>query len=150
MSKVCIISLGTGEGVEHGIAFSIRANNPDKIVFLITEQSKETIPKIEAELGFSLNYEILEVTDPNDIERCYFDTHQTIRKLLKEGYSPEEIYIDFTSGTKAMSAGVSLAGAFFEVQALLYVAGKKGKRAGRKGYFGYRKVDYSQASRIYC
>lgn len=104
MPKVCIISLGTGEGVEHGLAFSVRANNPDKIVFLITEQSEETIPKVEAELGFSLNYEILEATDPNDIERCYFDTHQTIRKLLKEGYSPEEIYILNSRRIKALSA----------------------------------------------
>jgi CRISPR-associated protein (TIGR02710 family) len=126
------MSLGTGQGVEHGIAFSIRAHNPDEVWFLATEQSKETIPKIESELSYNFKYSVFEATDPDDVEKCYFDTRQIIKELLKRGYSLEQIYIDFTSGTKAMSAGVAWAGTFLEVQALVYVAGKRERgQAGR-------------------
>jgi CRISPR-associated protein (TIGR02710 family) len=132
MAKVMIISLGTGKGVESGIAKSIQANNPDKLFFIATEESKSAIERIESVSGKTLVYEppIL-IDNAEDVEGCWKTTAQLVRSLLRDGYCPEEICIDFTSGTKAMSAGCVLAGASFECGNLSYVGGGKRDTNGR-------------------
>ncbi len=37
--KYLIMTLGTGQGVENGLAKSIKAVNPDRVVFLVTGES---------------------------------------------------------------------------------------------------------------
>lgn len=119
-----IISLGTGRGVESGIAKSIQANNPDRLYFIATEESKPAIERIESVLGKKLKYEpALLLDNPEDVEGCWKMTAQLVRSLVRDGYCPEEICIDFTGGTKAMSAGCVLAGASFECGNLSYVGG---------------------------
>jgi len=132
MVKVMIMSLGTGRGVENGIARSIQVNHPDIIYFIATEESQHLITKIETVLGKKLISEpplILE--DAEDVEGCWKTTSQLVRNLFQNGYDPAEICIDFTSGTKAMSAGIVLAGAGFECENLSYVGGGKRDENGR-------------------
>jgi CRISPR-associated protein (TIGR02710 family) len=132
MAKVMIISLGTGVGVENGIAKSIKANNPDKLFFLATEKSKSAIERIESASGKKLVYETpLIIENPEDVEGCWKITAQLVRSLVREGYCPEDICIDFTSGTKAMSSGCVLAGASFECGNLSYVGGGQRDINGR-------------------
>lgn len=132
MTKVMIISLGTGQGVENGIAKSIQVNNPDKIYFIATEQSKTAIGRIELILGNKLISEPPLILDnPEDVEGCWKETARLIRSLIQEGHSPSDICIDFTSGTKAMSSGCVLAGASFECGNLSYVGGGKRDINGR-------------------
>lgn len=132
MAKVMIISLGTGRGVESGIAKSIQVNNPDKLFFIATEESKSAIERIESVSGKKLVYETpLIIDNPEDVEGCWKMTAQLVRSLVQDGYCPEEICIDFTSGTKAMSAGCVLAGASLECGNLSYVGGGKRDINGR-------------------
>lgn len=132
MAKVMIISLGTGRGVESGIAKSIQVSNPDKLFFIATEESKSSIERIESVLGKKLTCEPPTVIqNPEDVEGCWRTTAQLVRSVIREGYSPAEICIDFTSGTKAMSAGCVLAGASFECGNLSYVGGGKRDINGR-------------------
>ena len=106
MAKVMIISLGTGKGVENGIAKSIKANNPDKLFFIATEESISAIEKIESVSGRKLVYEDpLIIENPEDVEGCWKMTSQLVNSLVRDGHCPEDICIDFTSGTKAMSSG---------------------------------------------
>lgn len=132
MAKVMIISLGTGVGVENGIAKSIKVNNPDKLFFIATRESKSAIERIESVSGKKLVYEPpLIIDNAEDVEVCWKTTAQLVRSLIRDGYCPEEICIDFTSGTKAMSAGCVLAGASFECGNLSYVGGGKRDSNGR-------------------
>jgi CRISPR-associated protein (TIGR02710 family) len=132
MAKVMIISLGTGVGVENGISKSIKANNPDKIFFIVTKESKSSIERIESVSGKKLVYEPpLIIENPEDVEGCWKLTAQLVRSLVRDGYCPEDICIDFTSGTKAMSSGCVLAGASFECGNLSYVGGGKRDTNGR-------------------
>jgi len=126
MPKVLIITLGTGVKVEHGIAKSIRDNNPDLIYFLATEVSQSTIPRIESVLGYKLEkYKLHFIKQRDDVEYCYQETSKVIKELTRNSFSVEDIYVDFTSGTKAMSAGAALAAAFLECGGMVYVAGKR-------------------------
>ena len=47
MQKLMIMTIGTGGGVEHGIARSIIANNPEEIIFLVTEESRAKLDLIQ-------------------------------------------------------------------------------------------------------
>lgn len=131
MSRAMIITVGTGTGTEreeairslaHGIVTSIRTSNPDLIVFFVTEESqKGTIPEIKDQYPELPANEMVLITDMNDINSIYEKIKDKIRDLKNSGY---DVVIDFTSGTKAMSASAVLA-ATSESVMLSYVIGKR-------------------------
>ena len=130
MSRAMIITVGTGIGAEkeairslaHGIVASIRNSNPDYIVFFVTEESrKDTIPEIKEQYPKLPANELVLIKDMNDVNNIYGEIKDKIRDLKSRGY---DVVIDFTSGTKAMSASAVLA-ATSEAVMLSYVAGKR-------------------------
>jgi CRISPR-associated protein (TIGR02710 family) len=127
MAKTLIITLGTGAGVESGIARSIQVNHPDRICFVATRESLDTLKRVESKLGRPLTCdEPCLVEDGNDVEDCCATVEQLIRATTETGGHPEEIFVDFTSGTKAMSAGAVLAAIGLECGGVVYVTGKRG------------------------
>lgn len=130
--KCMIITLGTGKGVEHGIAKSIAVNRPDKIIFIV---SKETLEKnmpqnIAQILHRHLNcvlpeYETRLVDDPEKVEKVYQVTYEAIISALRENIMHEDIFLDFTSGTKAMSVGAALAAYLNKCRTMVYVGGSR-------------------------
>ena len=133
MKKAMIITVGTGLGVDekksteslaHGIVKSIKTNNPSYIVFFVTEESKKkTIPRIKEQYQEIPDFRLAVIKDMTDVSSIYEQAFQIVKELKGEGY---EVTIDFTSGTKAMSAGVVLAG-IKEFCTLSYVSGKRGE-----------------------
>jgi CRISPR-associated protein (TIGR02710 family) len=108
------------------ISLSIKRENPEYVLFLTSPQSKqETIPCIEKTVleNRSVGIESFEETD--DVEIIYLNYVMTIRELFADGYKKEDIVIDYTSGTKAMSAALFAAGIALEVGSINYIAGKR-------------------------
>jgi len=127
MPKTLIITLGTGPGVESGIARSIEVNHPDRICFVATRESLDTLNNVESKMGRPLTCdEPCLVEDGNDVEDCWATVERLIRAAAEIGGRPEEIFVDFTSGTKAMSAGAVLAAIGLECGGLVYVTGRRG------------------------
>jgi CRISPR-associated protein (TIGR02710 family) len=126
MPRGLIISLGTGPGVENAIAKSIRQANPTHLAFIASETSLATLDRVSTALGRSLEDAERITADENDVEECYKATLGAIRLLQKKGLPASEIALDFTSGTKAMSAGLVLAAAAMEVGSVIYVYGRRG------------------------
>ncbi|HIH70053.1 TIGR02710 family CRISPR-associated CARF protein [Methermicoccus shengliensis] len=129
--KALIATVGTGigggkEGVEslaHAIAKSIRSHNPDLVVFVVTKQSEEsTVPEIIKQCPNMPEYELIRLEDMSDIRAAYELVSRKISELREKHY---EVAVDFTSGTKAMSAGAAIAGAG-HLCMLTYVGGKRG------------------------
>jgi len=127
MPKVMIITVGTGPTVAHGICRSIEAQNPDKVIFLVTQKSKEKTLHIILQDKVTLGKEYSEVLldDPNDVEKIAQESEATIRELKCDS---KDIVVDFTSGTKAMSAGVTIAGVKLKVGTFVYVTGERDER----------------------
>jgi CRISPR-associated protein (TIGR02710 family) len=131
MSRAMVITVGTGIGevpeealrsLAHGIVTSIKASNPDHIVFFVTiESQNRTIPEIESQYPQLPTNEMVLIQDMNDVNGIYEAIKERVKDLRKSGY---DVVIDFTSGTKAMSAGAVLA-ATSEAVMLCYVAGKR-------------------------
>lgn len=108
-----VISVGTSY---ESIVLNIKLFSPNRILFLYTEQTEKVLNKIVQYCGLEPNvYEKSRVsgTDPLDIYR-------EIKRYYLEWEKPEKMHIDFTGGTKAMSAAAAMAGALIDIQ-LVYV-----------------------------
>lgn len=94
MQKLMIITLGTGQGVENGLAKSIWVNNPEEIIFVTSLKSLED--GMADKVGQALNtlyhrelpeYDIKTVQDAEDVEDVYRIMFEAIRIF---GYSEYE------------------------------------------------------------
>jgi CRISPR-associated protein (TIGR02710 family) len=148
--KALVITVGVGTGpnkeeatksLSHGIAVSICENNPDRVFFIASKESKEiTIPLVlkilEEKFKVRKDYEIVEIKDEDDLNECFETVLNTIKKAKQEGY---RVTVDFTSGTKSMSAGSVLAA----IQELTKISYTGGKRVGGKVVSGTEIVRIS-------
>lgn len=127
MAKVMIVTVGTGPNVAHGICFSIRDRNPEEVVFLVTEESKDkTMPIILKNRAMEdREHREIMLHDPNDVEKIAAEAEDVIKSLK---HKKQDVAIDYTSGTKAMSAGVTIAGIKLKVGFLVYVTGERDER----------------------
>ncbi|MEJ5186236.1 MAG: TIGR02710 family CRISPR-associated CARF protein [Candidatus Geothermincolales bacterium] len=134
MSKYLVCTVGTGRGVEHGIAVSIKKSNPEKVVFIVSQESRSTIERIRA-LGEDVlaNREVSELvlSDEEHVQDCALKAIDCLLELINEGAPREEITCDFTSGTKAMTAGLCVAAVTLGIPSLSYVVGERDKANGR-------------------
>ncbi|MCI9101290.1 MAG: TIGR02710 family CRISPR-associated protein [Lachnospiraceae bacterium] len=108
-----VISVGTSY---EPIVLNIRIFSPKRILFLYTDLTEKVLNKIVQYCALEPDvYEKSRVseTDPLDIYR-------EIKRYYLEWKKPEKMYIDFTGGTKAMSAAAAMAGALINIQ-LVYV-----------------------------
>lgn len=94
------------------LVLNIRLLKPEKILFLYTEKTKTTLDRIVdyCRLNISaIEMEKVSETDPVCI-------YQEIKRAYLKWDKPEKLYIDFTGGTKAMSAAATMAGSLISVQ----------------------------------
>lgn len=125
--KALLISVGTGvradsvESIVHGLLYSIRNNNPNKIFFVISEESqKTTLPGVLK--AIEQPYEIISLPDTDDVNKIY-ECLLSKYKDIKKDFS--NITVDYTSGTKAMSAALAILGSLHEANTLSYISGKR-------------------------
>lgn len=108
-----IMSVGTSY---EPLVLDIQLLQPRRILFLYTKKTESVLNKISNYCQLdAMRYSKREVdeTDPLDIYR------EIKTAYLKWG-RPERMYIDFTGGTKSMSAAAAMAGAVINVQ-LIYI-----------------------------
>jgi len=121
MARVMLISLGTGPSVEQGITYSIKTHRPDRVIFFATAQSAPTQAKVEGLLAEQIPMETIYISDGDDPNEIYREACSKLRELRQE-----EVLVDFTSGTKAMSAGLVAAALAQGIKQLVYVSGQRG------------------------
>jgi len=80
----------------------------------------------QSEIMLHRNYEEFLIQDQDNVEQIMIECESLIRKIIKQKlFSPKDIVIDFTSGTKAMSAGLLLAALNFPGTVLSYISGRR-------------------------
>jgi hypothetical protein len=125
MKKALVMTVGTGAetpvSLVHGLICSIETHHADIIVFIMTAESKKkTYPEILQQYPNLPTHEIYIIDDAFNADSIYNDLIKQVRKLKADS----EIVIDFTSGTKAMSAAAVLCGVR-ESCYLSYINGKR-------------------------
>jgi hypothetical protein len=132
MKKLMIITLGTGQGVEHGLAKSIVVNNPDGLILIVTQESlaqqmSDKLTQVVKDVYHQPMPRIYEfptvVYHEADVKEVYQATVEAITLARQHGYASEQIYLDFTSGTKAMSVGAALAAFLNGCRTMVYIGG---------------------------
>lgn len=140
IGSIMIITLGLGATVEHGIFTSIRQKTPKKIIYIATEASIATEEKIrkvfQAEASLQDYPEVLDIIkleDGANLKDVYEKTLDAFKKAINDGFKWNQIILDFTSGTKVMSAGAVLAGFLSGCTQFVYIGGEQSERdmAGR-------------------
>ena len=125
-----ILTVGTGTRPDVNIVMpllkTIKDSTPQFIGFIVSQESNKFAEEIIRQLEFpSLQFDILTLSDSDNLESIYSRINDWMRSLVARGYSPQEITIDFTSGTKAMTSGVVLAGVAWGCAGLKYISGKR-------------------------
>lgn len=146
MTKAMIITVGTGKDrkdIASAICKSIDSHNPDEIIFICSEKSKtETMPHIQCDERLRNKKFSCELTsDEDDLEKIKMESSEIIKKMVKV-YGKGGIIVDYTSGTKAMSAGLILAAIENEIACISYISGKRNSE-GRVISGGERIISFS-------
>lgn len=113
--KVDYLVMSVGTSYEP-LVLDIQLLQPGRILFLHTEKTEYILDKIVKYCQLdAMRYSKREVneTDPLDIYR-------EIKSAYLKWNRPDKLYIDFTGGTKSMSAAAAMAGAVINVQ-LIYI-----------------------------
>ena len=123
MSNTLVMTVGTGktgEDIAQALLLSIQQHQPERVIFLCTEMTAEqTLPLIKKDLDLPPeSCEVHVLPNENDVQFLYQEYLDRIR-------SCEHIIVDFTSGTKAMSAALFAAGIAVEADQVSYVVGPR-------------------------
>jgi len=130
MTRALVLSVGTGVGgteesitsLAHALCFSIEDSNPDRIVFVVSPQSRETVlPRIKAGIP-DINSEEVVLDRVDDLQAIFNQLNPVIGRLRREHSS---LCIDFTSGTKAMTSSLVMLAVLHEANTLSNVVGKR-------------------------
>lgn len=118
---------GTGEP----ILFSLRNGRPQRALFVVSELTIRVVEdQVLPHLGYSLAPDYCVLPDENNLESSYRKLREQIRHWLQSTRIPSErVCVDFTGGTKAMSAAITLAGMEFFSE-FRYVAGHSRTKKG--------------------
>ncbi|SPD72995.1 conserved hypothetical protein [uncultured Desulfobacterium sp.] len=121
-----IMSLG---GSPEPLIKSIKTYCPEYIIFLASHDSVSLAGDIFKAVGFkpASVYEITE--NPNLMYECYRAACRCIDRVKKAGVSLEDVMVDYTGGTKVMTAALVMATAGYPFK-FNYVGGERRNKDG--------------------
>lgn len=130
MKKAMIITVGVGrngQDVAHGIAYSVKSQNPNFILFAGSDMSiNQTLEHILRFVHLTdEQYTVKTDNEVNDVERLYRLYSEYIDELINKGFTVRQIVADYTSGTKAMSAALVSAAFAKRIETISYVYGER-------------------------
>jgi len=106
MTKMMIMSLG---GSPEPLQKSILEHQPEKIVFLASQESNLKAGEILSVLPYKPVVETEIADNPNIMFECYKAARKCVDRVRKTGTAPEKVLVDYTGGTKVMTAALILA-----------------------------------------
>ena len=128
--RIClhIATVGTGRDrrdVAGAICLSIERSRPDRVVLLCSRKtSEETVPCIRERLGPGAEPVVDVCQDEEDVQGLFLSWHRKWPDWTR-GLADGRVVVDYTSGTKAMSAAVCLLAVARGADRLDYVTGPR-------------------------
>ena len=124
--KILIMTLGNTPEI---LSRNIKSGYYKNIIIILSEESEENINneiKQEAKKRkVKLEYEL--INDPDDLEITFKKADEIIKSLTKKGINIEDIEINYTGGTKSMSAAICVAGVINGIRKQIYISGVRGE-----------------------
>ncbi|MEX5214300.1 MAG: TIGR02710 family CRISPR-associated CARF protein [Nitrospiraceae bacterium] len=130
MVKAFVQSVGTGTRPEQDITQPLmwhwKNSGAGYTVWVVSEQSYPLAEQMASRLGLAPSeYRIVTLRDKEDVEAAYRDCRALFRDLDTSGYPLDRVEVDYTSGTKAMTAGLVLAAVASRCGTLSYIGGTR-------------------------
>ena len=130
MKRALILTVGTGTRsdvkITQPLIKTIRNSHPDFLALAVSSESKKFAEAIVQELALAGDrYRIVQLTLPDDVQSVFREINGVIRDTMQQGFGPQEIEVDFTSGTKAMTGGAVLSAVFHFCGSLKYITGER-------------------------
>lgn len=105
------------------LATEIRAIKPEQLVLIASKESRKNAERLAELVGFEDRDCIVQLDSAHDLEEAFLRVNRAIESIQGQGIDHEEIAVNFTSGTKMMSAGAVLSGVIKRCMELRYVVG---------------------------
>lgn len=113
-----------GGDVLDALQLDLEATKPEFLAMIASTQSLRNAQRMIERSGLGEDQtEIVEVASANDIGSIFQRMNDLVQRLGKRGFSPEEIAINYTSGTKVMGAGAVLSAVYNRIMELRYITG---------------------------
>ena len=127
-ARALIMTVGVPSDPKQDIAAAllddIQALAPEALILLASKESNKNAIRLSglAEKEGS-PAKIIKLDSAHDVEEAFRRVNGAIDDLIAEGIGPEEIAINFTSGTKMMGSGAVLSAVFKRCMELRYLTG---------------------------
>ncbi len=134
--NVLVLTIGTGDvekpeaSLLNPLSKSIAQGEWNEAVLLPSTVTKTFAVRLQEQF-LDLPVRIEPLPKPkmeNDADACFGYFDKVLGDLIEDGYTRENITVDFTRGTKAMSAALVLAAVRRDIPQLRYIHGKRDKR----------------------
>lgn len=106
--KIRLMLMSLGGSVEPLIE-SINTYRPEKVIFFASHASVPLSHEILCSVGKKPDSEFVVTDNPNSLLTCYTKARECIERVHDSGMSADEIMVDYTGGTKVMTAALLLA-----------------------------------------
>ncbi|MCB9852808.1 MAG: TIGR02710 family CRISPR-associated protein [Phycisphaerales bacterium] len=127
--KVLILTVGTGrvrDDIANALCFSIQRCAPARVVFLCSEKTAaETLPLITKKLGWAGDrYSHHVCRDEDDPQALFLEWNRAWSEWTSADETAE-VVVDYTSGTKPMSAAAMMLAISRGARTLSYIVGQR-------------------------
>lgn len=113
-----------GGDVLDALQLDLEATKPEYLALIASTQSIKNAQRMVDRAGLPAEQtEIVEVASANDIGAIFQRMNDLVQRMGKRGFSPDEIAINYTSGTKVMGAGAVLSAVYNRIMELRYITG---------------------------
>ncbi|MGB9886322.1 MAG: TIGR02710 family CRISPR-associated CARF protein [Moorellales bacterium] len=147
-----VVTVGVGRGIERAIVISIREANPERVVFVVTGESRNTLVRVRnvaEQMGVTLPpYDEVELKDENEAGMAYAAAVEAIHKLGEHNLDPTEVTVDYTTGSKPMSAGALYAAVTENCRTIAYVTGDRDENG--RVISGTERVFTAEPNRLFA
>ena len=113
-----------GGDVLDALQLDLEATQPEYLALIASTQSMRNAQRMIDRSGLGADQtEIVEVSSANDIGSIFQRMNELVQRLGQRGFAPDEIAINYTSGTKVMGAGAVLSAVYNRIMELRYITG---------------------------
>ncbi len=122
-----LVSVG---GTPDPVLHVLRAHQPPHVWFFCSEGTRDIAENIQNQLDWRLQARFLVVSRFEELGPCYAELRKKLPEIMSETrVSASEVMVDYTGGTKTMSAALVLAGVEF-FHRFSYVGGEQREKGG--------------------
>ncbi|MCX8108536.1 MAG: TIGR02710 family CRISPR-associated CARF protein, partial [Verrucomicrobiae bacterium] len=125
--EAVLISVG---GAQQPVLKALDWYRPQHVWYFCSKNTRPTADQIQQTLKWHPAPRFIEVDNPDELGPCYRELRRKIHDILEETHvNPEQVVVDYTGGTKTMSAALVLV-AVERFKHFNYVSGEQRENGG--------------------